>query len=150
MSMKKVILFILVILWMGVIFLFSSYNGNDSTNQSDIITRKVVEILHNTFDIEIDEDDTVTISFYVRKTAHITEYFILCLLVSLLLECYSLSLNKILLLSFIISYIYACSDEFHQLYINDRSGSFIDTLIDSIGMILWIIILKIKGVKSND
>lgn len=152
--MKKILLFILVILWMGVIFYFSSLNGKTSSLQSDSLTEKIVSVFCNTFNIEMSENVRVNtieiIRYLVRKIAHISEYFVLCILVSLLLKCYHVPLNKLLILTFIICYIYACSDEIHQLFISDRSGSFIDTLIDSIGMLLWIIPLKLKGVKYND
>lgn len=125
-----------------------------SALQSDSFTQKLVNGFCNMFDIEINEtikENTIeTIRHLVRKIAHISEYFILCLLVSLLLKSYSIPLNKLLILAFIICYIYSCSDEIHQLFISDRSGSFIDTLIDSIGILLWLLIIKLKGVKYND
>lgn len=122
--------------------------------QSDSLTQRLVDGFFDIFDIEINEnikENTInTIRYLVRKVAHISEYFILCLLVSLLLKCYSIPINKMLILTFIICYVYACSDEIHQLFISERSGSFIDTLVDSIGILLWLIILKLKGVKYND
>lgn len=152
--MKKIILLILVILWMGVIFYFSSFNGKLSALQSDSLTQRLVDGFCNMFDIEIEEnikENTIEIIRYlVRKVAHIIEYFILCILVSSLLKCYSIPINKLLILTFIICYVYACSDEVHQLFISERSGSFIDTLIDSIGILLWLLIIKLKGVKGND
>ncbi|MFH1392302.1 MAG: VanZ family protein [bacterium] len=68
------------------------------------------------------------IDFVLRKIAHITEYAILCFL---LIRATS---NK--KWSFLIAFIYACSDEFHQLFILGRHGSPRDVMIDSIGMIL--------------
>ena len=46
------------------------------------------------------------------------------------------------------TFLYACTDEIHQLFIEGRSGEIRDILVDStgalIGMVLVGIILKIK------
>ena len=48
---KRIILWIFVILWMGVIFTFSSFNSNDSSKQSkgiiNFFIKNVVEIFDN-------------------------------------------------------------------------------------------------------
>ena len=49
------------------------------------------------------------------------------------------------LLALFISFLYACSDEFHQLFINGRSGQVSDVLLDTIGAglgILMVVILR--------
>jgi VanZ family protein len=68
-----------------------------------------------------------------------SEYAIL-----LLLLYYALS-NVIskhtLSLSLLVTFIYACSDEFHQLFIPGRSGQFKDVLIDTSGALIMLMII---------
>lgn len=146
--MKKGMKLILVILWMGVIFFFSECSGDTSSLQSSKIVIKIIELLN----LNLNTNQINTLTLIVRKLAHITEYFILCIFVSNYLKCYNLSSKKLLIYSFIICYLYACSDEVHQIFSKDRGPSFIDTLIDSIGIIIWLIILRIKykmkGIKE--
>ena len=70
-----------------------------------------------------------TLSFIVRKCAHMTEYAILAFLL------YKTFIHKQnpLIKSFIFTALYACSDEFHQLFVSGRSGQFSDVLLDTFG-----------------
>ena len=43
----------------------------------------------------------------------------------------------------LICYGYACFDEFHQLFVNGRTGQFSDCLIDTSGAILGILLFKV-------
>ena len=127
--MKKKISIILVILWMILIFIMSSFSGNDSSNQSNFI----VDIISNIFNINNIE----LLSLIIRKLAHFTEYFILGILVYNMIY----NLNKKKYISIIICILYAISDEIHQLFVIGRSCKFIDILIDSCGSITGIYFL---------
>lgn len=142
--MKKNILFILIILWMGVIFYFSSMTADVSTRQSDgfisMTIGKIIDVFYDDISINEKQEIIENIKIPIRKLAHISEFFILTILVSLYINCYNIDIKRLLLITFIISFIYACSDEFHQLFVSGRSATFIDVLIDSIGIISWLII----------
>ena len=142
--MKKNILFILIILWMGVIFYFSSMTADVSTRQSDgfisMTIGKIIDVFYDDISINEKQEIIENIKIPIRKLAHISEFFILTILVSLYINCYNIDIKRLLLITFIISFIYACSDEFHQLFVSGRSAAFIDVLIDSIGIISWLII----------
>ncbi len=129
--MKKNINLILVIIWMILIFIMSSFNGNDSSMQSNFI----VNIISNIFNIKNIE----LLSLIVRKLAHFSEYFIL----GILLCRYINDINKLSSLTLLIGTIYALSDEVHQIYVPGRSFAIRDILIDTLGIILSIIIYKI-------
>lgn len=104
--MKKKINIILVIIWMIVIFMMSSFDANTSSNQSNFI----VDIIVNIFNIRnID-----ILSFIVRKLAHFTEYLILGILVYNLIHSY----NKKVIVGIVICILYAVSDEIHQLFVD--------------------------------
>lgn len=127
--MKKKINIILVIIWMIVIFMMSSFDANTSSNQSNFI----VDIIVNIFNIRnID-----ILSFIVRKLAHFTEYLILGILVYNLIHSY----NKKVIVGIVICILYAVSDEIHQLFVPGRSCQLLDIFIDSMGSIMGISLL---------
>ena len=60
--------------------------------------------------------------------------------------------KKLVLLSVFLAFLYACSDEIHQLFVPGRSGQVSDVLLDTLGsftgiMIYKLIYNKIKGGK---
>ena len=74
--------------------------------------------------------------FVLRKLAHISEYFVLTLLLINALKQYRLSKKKIVIFSILFAFFYACSDEYHQAFIIAREGMTRDVFIDSIGVFL--------------
>lgn len=128
--MKKIINITLVIIWMILIFIMSSFNADKSSNQSNFI----VDIISNILNINNIE----VLSLIIRKLAHFTEYFILGLLVYNLIHIY----NKKYYIAIVICILYAISDEIHQLYVPGRSCQILDMFIDSVGSIIGIILLK--------
>ncbi|MDD6272683.1 MAG: VanZ family protein [bacterium] len=142
--MKKYVLLVLIILWMGVIFIFSSKTGSESTKQSDgfisITIGNIVSIFDKSLTNEEKERIIDIVEVPIRKIAHITEYFILTILVSLFVNSYKISIKNVVYITFAICVLYSCSDEIHQLFVSDRSGQIIDVLIDSIGISIWLII----------
>ena len=131
---KKIIKWILVIFCFFIIFYFSSIDSDKSTDQSRSVVNKtnIVEIYKEKTNVD-SEKATSKIDKIFRKIAHGIEYFILVILVCSLVNEYSVNLSKILLISFIICFIYSCSDEAHQLLISGRSGEIRDIIIDNIG-----------------
>ena len=148
--MKKTISIISLILWMIIIFSFSSADANKSTGTSDKVMTTMIEIKDKITDQEtpISEKEIIVknSSFYVRKIAHITEYLILGLLMFNALKQFNI-LN--IYYAIILCVLYSCTDEFHQLFINGRSGSFRDVLIDTIGILLGTYLYKILVIKKK-
>ena len=74
-------------------------------------------------------------SFPVRKAAHMTEYLVFYCTVRFGLHfTYRTSNMKLrLLIALAIVFLYACTDEFHQLFVPGRAGRFTDVLIDCFG-----------------
>lgn len=72
--------------------------------------------------------------FIVRKTAHFLEYAILFVLYNRgLKNTVGLTEKKRLFFSFILTVLYALSDEFHQTKVNGRTGKPFDIGVDSLG-----------------
>ena len=149
--MKKTISFIVLILWMIVIFSFSSADANKSTSTSDKVITTMIEIKDKITNNETLNNEKEIIvknsSFYIRKIAHITEYLILGFLTFNLLKQYSVT-NIYYAIG--LSILYSCTDEFHQLFISGRSGSIRDILIDSIGILIGTYLYKLLFIKNKE
>lgn len=130
MNKKKLIKWLMLLVWMLVIFLFSNQPHSGETTKS-IIEQIMPNIKTNSL---LD-----MINFIVRKSAHITEYFILALLTISLLKEYTKKQSVILVSSLIFCFIYALTDEFHQSFIPGRSSLFRDVLIDTSGSVLSLV-----------
>lgn len=118
-----------VILWMAFIFLMST-DSFSSENTSVVIKPIIQFVLPATAPATVDKIHSV-----IRKCAHITEYFILGVLLFRAF-CGGSEDNKSWQwagLSLIVIILYAASDEIHQSFISTRSASPIDVGIDTIG-----------------
>lgn len=118
--MKKVILnWLVVILWLGVIYYFSS--------QPDLKSE-----LAPAWDLVF------------RKIAHMAEFFVLSYLFFRAYRSFNLSIGRSLLLAFIFSIAYAFFDEWHQSLVAGRHASLVDVGIDSVGVLAFAILSVIK------
>lgn len=135
--MKKILKLILLISWMAVIFYMSSRNGEQSSAMSSGLLKTIAEL------IGVSDIDSFieNYSFLIRKTAHFSEYAMLGMLVYTNLKEY-LS-NKYLLPSFLISALYAASDEIHQLFVSERSFAIMDIIIDSCGALTGLVLIHL-------
>lgn len=132
--LRKVIKFTLVICCMLIIFMFSSDSGTASSKKSDSVIINLVDIISNKKVNNKDRDKYIEkYVFPVRKCAHFTIYLILGILVISLLSEYRILNFKTVLYTLLIVFLYACSDEFHQLFVSGRSSEIRDVLIDSSG-----------------
>lgn len=149
---KKILLWVLLLSWMGVIFLFSAQNADTSSSLSSGFLHRFV-LIFLPEQAARNEELVHTLEFLIRKGAHMTEYAILAILASAQLRQYfppylSENIPKkqewkpksfrhhpffqfLLTLCFI--FLYACTDEFHQRFVNGRSGQFTDVCIDTLG-----------------
>lgn len=134
---KRYLLFVLTIGWMLLIFCFSAQNGIESSRNSDglsaWIVRHVLGMGPAEAGSELWEHCLYVASYCVRKLAHMTEYAVLSVLLSLLLRTYKHPLWRHCLIGFFGAVVYAAFDEFHQLFVSGRSGQILDVGIDSIG-----------------
>ena len=153
MKLRNYINIALIIIWMITIFAFSNQNSDDSTSLSDKVIIKIAEIGNK--ELTLNEEEKLINKYHLitRKTAHFLSYFILSTLIIILLL--DLKIPKKYVITLIFCFFYACTDEFHQLFINGRNGSLIDVLIDTVGaissllLIYLITILKKNHIKNN-
>ena len=141
----KVVKICFLVLWMALIFSFSNQKDVDSSKVSDgFIDRTVVKI-YKIFNENITKEKENEIiekyTYPIRKFAHYTLYFILGILSFLVVKDYSIN-KKLIIYSLLICFLYACSDEFHQLFIIGRSARVLDVMIDTFGSLCGISIKK--------
>ena len=142
---KKHCYTLLCILWMLVIFWFSTQVADDSQEMSDVFVR----LLDALFSLDIMKNEIIRdmTSFLVRKAAHMSEYAVLAILLGLTIREYKK--EPWLLLALAATAAYATTDEFHQLFVPGRSGQLKDVLIDTaggaIGLALLALILYLKN-----
>ena len=141
--MKKYILVIITILWMIIIFTYSNQKSIQSTNRSQsFISNTIVRIykLFNNNPSDKDIENIINIwEVPIRKTAHFMEFFILGILIYLTFKEFNINNIYIMLL---FCFLYACSDEIHQLFVVGRDGNAFDVMIDSLGSSIATLILN--------
>lgn len=154
----RVVLIILLVLTFILIFNFSNQNGTTSGGVSRRVSKILIDIFPWTRNLnEETKNDLVEKSqFCVRKTAHVSIYTVVGILLMSLMNTYEVSNRYRFLVTIFIGASYAGLDEFHQWFIPGRSASVIDVGIDSCGVLLgsllvfvtYILKIKRRGFKS--
>lgn len=88
---------------------------------------------------------TDQIHHYVRKTAHVTEYFVLAVTVAFPLYVYGIRGIWLIFVAGVFCVSFAGLDEYHQSFVAGRGPSVHDVAIDSIGILPGIILVRIVG-----
>lgn len=130
-------------IWVGVIFLFSSQYfsaGNTST--------VLYELIHALFR-SFSREKFWAIHTYIRKSAHVMAYAVLAYLsfVALLKSFYVCRLKlpiKFFVYVFLFCLSIAILDEYHQSHVSVRTGTYRDTLIDMVGVVLVLAFVFLK------
>jgi len=116
-NIKKFIIYWLPpILWAGGIFYLSGISG-------------------------LASDMSVFWDVFWRKLFHATEFGILNLLLFRALWGYQMKMDKAIILSFILTALYAVSDEFHQYFVPSRECRLRDMGLDILGAMAAAVII---------
>ena len=140
---KRIILFIIVFIWMTLVFYLSSQNGDESTGTSSHIVNMILKIYESITNNKISNEYVDDITYFVRKFAHFTLYFIGAIPIFLFILTYNNKKNKVYIYTILTCAIYACTDEFHQFFIPNRNAAIIDIVIDTCGSVFSVLITKI-------
>lgn len=94
------------------------------------------------------ESTLEAIHFLVRKAGHFTEYAVLAAFAAHAFRTSSHALlrRRWFWIAFALVAVYALSDEFHQSFIQSRTASIYDSMIDSIG---GLTALAFRGLLAN-
>lgn len=135
---------------MWVIFHFSAQTSEVSSGVSLRVTRRIASWLHSTFLRNTGEAELVErMHPYIRKFAHMGEYGILFILLFLSFKV-SFKAYRCMMNGILISFIYACIDEFHQTFVSGRSGQFADVCVDMTGVLFAILLILIFLAPGQD
>lgn len=131
---KKIIKLMIVIFFMGLIFFFSSDSGDASSEKSDGIIIHTVQFFLGR-DLTQKEKNIYVEKYvvWVRKGAHFTIYFLLGLSFISFLKEFQITSYHSVIYTLLFVFLYACSDEVHQLFQEGRSFQVLDIIIDSVG-----------------
>ena len=142
-SKKRFLYLIPVVIWMIFIFYMSGKTGQESSGQSGKISLFITNLLEKVRQDPAQEMQNLQdiLELVIRKAAHMTEYAILFLLPYLATVKISMSQSRFYnrSIAVLISLLYACSDEMHQLLVPGRSGKMIDVGIDMAGVLIVLI-----------
>ena len=177
-KIQQSFMYLPTVLFMIVIFCFSAQPAEESSAESSRIVNLVLQGVESLRGFEFSSEEFAIyaekIHTPIRKLAHMTEYALLAwtiLIPTLYLKrerwwkkkekteqmlwkfLDKKVIIKICFGSIFITMLYASTDEFHQLFVEGRSGKVMDVLIDTCGamlgsfafLLLWRIFLAIKG-----
>lgn len=146
-ALLKPFSFVPAILMMSMIFSFSAQNGAESSALSEKVARGIFITIDHLTDRGWDEETIQKLAdeyqYPVRKLAHMTEYCLLAICVSLPLYVYGLRGFALTFLAGILCVAFAASDEFHQTMVANRGPSVKDVGIDSIGVLFGITFVRL-------
>ena len=139
--------FLPAIAMMCLIFYFSSMDGTTSASLSYRVGLKAVETVNEVLDKDWSTQEmrqkTRELHYYIRKTAHVTEFFLLAAFVALPLYVYRVRGVWLSITAGIFCLSFAALDEYHQSFVTGRGPQAKDILIDSIGIFLGIFVAQI-------
>ena len=142
MQIKRVCLWLLVIVTAGLIFFFSAMKGPDSMELSSGFTAWFMHLFHPDYESMSPEKQMQIYElfvFVVRKTAHFTEFAALGMSLILLLREYRLP--HAAKWAWAIGTVYAGTDELHQYFNGTRTPSLQDVAIDSVGVVFGVMVI---------
>ncbi|NCB00171.1 MAG: VanZ family protein [Clostridia bacterium] len=130
---------LLTLLWLGVMFWFSSQPATESSQLSGGVLKWLAEQTEGVIPRSIFLDPLA--QTIIRKAAHFANYLMLGILVTLSGE--RCKTERILILGLLA----AASDEVHQVFVPGRSGELRDVLLDlagfAVGMVLVCVLQRL-------
>lgn len=147
----------LTLFWMVFIFMMSSAGKDESNSQSGAVCEFICEHFVEGYEEMAPEEQIQMqqkISFPVRKCAHLSEYAVLGALMTLTAASWRREGEETMrtgetpggtvriLPVLAAGFLYAVSDEIHQIFVPGRSGEPRDVLIDTSGVLIGICLVR--------
>ena len=155
----KYVSWIPAVIIMCIIFTFSAKTAIESDDSSLQIANVIIGIYEkssgNITDMSQKQELLLQVDHIVRKMSHGLEYAVLAVFVAFHLGVCDLKRWKLFFTTILFSGTYACTDEFHQLFVAGRSCQLTDVMIDAtgatIGATCFIILLILqKRIRSKN
>jgi len=131
-----------LLVWVGVIFL-NSTDLMSAEHTSRFIVPFLLWLKPN-----ISPESLALIHLVIRKGGHLSEYAVLALLLlrtTIGMTNFKRSMPVLCISVWLACVLVAVTDEFHQTFVRSRGASIRDTMIDSAGAILGLLIGAILG-----
>ena len=158
---RKFIYILLTMIWIIVIFIFSSMNTQESNNKSKQIIKIAIEKITKISESIGVAENKITpqkinsivnkLNLPLRKCAHATEYAILAILIIFTMNAFTNKnhLIKKILIAILICFLYSLTDEYHQSFVPGRTRLFTDCLIDTTGSVIGCIIYSVVRIVKD-
>ncbi len=127
---------IIVLALFILIFYLSHQSGEESTMTSSWFTT----LLNFIFPFDLTES-------FVRTMAHFSEFACLSFFMNNLFVAYREKLNP--LFACTLSFIYAITDEIHQIFVPGRACQFLDMMVDLAGIVSGMFVFTILYLLTN-
>ena len=142
-TLLKPLSFLPALLMMYIIFSFSAQPGEVSGNLSYKVSYEIVEMKSELLSENLSSEELAYkadgIHYYVRKAAHMTEYFLLAIAISFPLYVYGVRGIWLMLLAGIVCVGFA---EYHQSFVGGRTPAIKDVGVDSSGAFIGILLVQ--------
>lgn len=149
--MKKKYIFMILIVWMGIIFMFSSQSYEEQSLSHKLIVfrdtpveqmLKGIHFHYGPSEVSVSAVGVEgVIEFFIRKAAHFCIFFVLGFLTYALLRYKYNERFVTSSVSLLFVVVYASLDEFHQKLTGGRTPLWQDAVLDSIGGLCGILAL---------
>jgi VanZ family protein len=138
------VFWVLTVILMITIFCFSAQKAEVSQKTSEGFTKKVLSTFQSFNKLPEPKQDQIVynVQFSVRKAAH---FSVFAALGTMMMSAMYLTFDKkrLWLYTYIISTLYAVSDEFHQYFVPGRACRIGDMILDSMGVTAGILVVMI-------
>lgn len=133
------------IVWMVSIFLVTQLPYFTGENTAKVIQNAAVTESHSITTQNVDSVKIYDLNLIVRKTTHVIVFGILAILLYKSLFAFRYSF----MLSWMITVLYAVTDEWHQSFMPGRVAAFKDVVFDSLGALIALFLIYIISKKKN-
>ena len=145
MKRKSTRFYLLAVAWAATIFVSSS-----TFIERSIFIDFVKRFIPSGMSQHLWVNFWASFGIFVVKAYHITEYAILSYLLFVVLKnLIQKNQSKALLVAAILAALYAISDEWHQTFVPGRGGTWVDVVIDCVGIGIAVAIITKKFISQK-
>ena len=119
MKVRKIVFAVLFVIWMITVFMFSNESSDESSGTSGNTIRAIINLIPSIRQMEEVQKEQIIkeLQPIARKLAHFTIYTIGGIFAFLNLNEYNIEDKKKIIFSILFGFIYAITDEIHQMFI---------------------------------